>query len=50
MGRVMQRVEAVLPVADRVAFIENGRIRRVVGVEHLREAPELLQKYIGVSC
>ena len=47
---VEQRVEAVLPVADRVAFIENGRIRRVVGVEHLREAPELLQKYVGVSC
>ena len=47
---VEQRVEAVLPVADRVAFIENGRIKSVVGVEHLRETPELLQKYIGVSC
>ena len=46
---VEQRVEAVLPVADRVAFIENGRIGEVVSVEGLREAPALLQKYVGVG-
>jgi len=46
---VEQRVEAVLPVADRVAFIENGRIREVVGVEQLRAAPQLWQRYVGVS-
>lgn len=46
---VEQRVEAVLPVADRVAFIENGCIKDVVGVERLREVPGLLQKYVGVS-
>ncbi len=45
---VEQRVAAVLPVADRVAFIENGRIGEVVTVEQLRQAPELLQKYVGV--
>lgn len=46
---VEQRVEAVLPVADRVAFIENGRIREVVGVEQLRAAPQLWQRYVGVG-
>lgn len=46
---VEQRVEAVLPVADRVAFIENGRIREVVGVEQLRANPALWQRYVGVG-
>lgn len=46
---VEQRVEAVLPVADRVAFIENGRIREVVGVERLRANPALWQRYVGVG-
>ncbi len=46
---VEQRVEAVLPVADRVAFIENGRIGEVVSVEGLRKNPALLQKYVGVG-
>ncbi len=46
---VEQRVEAVLPVADRVAFIENGRLMEVVSVERLRESPHLLQQYVGVS-
>lgn len=46
---VEQRVEAVLPVADRVAFIENGRIREVVGVEQLRANPASWQRYVGVG-
>lgn len=46
---VEQRVEAVLPVADRVAFIENGRIREVAGVEQLRANPALWQRYVGVG-
>ncbi len=51
---VEQRVEAVLPVADRVAFIENGRIRDVVGVEQFSENRELFHKkyigkYVGIS-
>ena len=29
---VEQRVDAVLPVADRVSFIENGRVRETVDV------------------
>lgn len=45
---VEQRVDAVLPVADRVAFIENGRNRDVVPVQTLRDDPQLLHRYIGV--
>ncbi len=46
---VEQRVDAVLPVADRVAFIENGRSREVLEVGVLRENPALLQRYVGVG-
>jgi branched-chain amino acid transport system ATP-binding protein len=46
---VEQRVDAVLPVADRVAFIETGRIRTVVDVSALRDDPSLLHRYVGVG-
>jgi branched-chain amino acid transport system ATP-binding protein len=46
---VEQRVDAVLPVADRVAFIENGRTRDVVGVETLRGDLSLVHRYVGVG-
>jgi branched-chain amino acid transport system ATP-binding protein len=46
---VEQRVDAVLPVADTVAFIETGRIRAVVGVSALRDDPSLLHRYVGVG-
>jgi branched-chain amino acid transport system ATP-binding protein len=46
---VEQRVDAVLPVADRVAFIENGRSREVLDVGVLRADPALLQRYVGVG-
>jgi len=46
---VEQRVDAVLPVADRVAFIENGRNRETVGIERLRAEPELVRKYVGLA-
>src|SRR5262245_10576791 len=46
---VEQRVDAVLPVADRVAFIENGRTRDVVGVETLRCDLTLVHRYVGVG-
>lgn len=45
---VEQRIEAVLEIADRVAFIENGHGREVVGVEDLRADRQLLTKYVGV--
>jgi len=46
---VEQRVDAVLPVADRVAFIENGRTRDTVDVETLRGDLTLVHKYVGVG-
>ena len=46
---VEQRVDAVLPVADRVSFIENGRVRETVEVDRLRDEPELVKRYVGVS-
>lgn len=46
---VEQRVDAVLPIADRVAFIENGVNRDVVGVEKLRADPALVHHYVGVG-
>jgi branched-chain amino acid transport system ATP-binding protein len=46
---VEQRVDAVLPVADRVAFIENGRNRETVDVEALRADPSAVKRYVGVG-
>jgi branched-chain amino acid transport system ATP-binding protein len=46
---VEQRVDAVLPVADRVAFIENGRTRDTVSVETLRGNLTLVHRYVGVG-
>ncbi len=45
---VEQRIEAVLEIADRVAFIENGHGREMVDVAHLRADRSLLTKYVGV--
>lgn len=46
---VEQRVDAVLPVADRVAFIENGRTRDTVDVDILRGDLSLVHRYVGVG-
>ena len=46
---VEQRVDAVLPVADRVAFIENGQNRDTLEVERLRADPDLVHRYVGVG-
>jgi branched-chain amino acid transport system ATP-binding protein len=46
---VEQRVDAVLSVADRVAFIENGRNRETVPVEALRADPSAVKRYVGVG-
>ena len=46
---VEQRVDAVLPVADRVCFIENGRNRETVDVDVLRADPGLVRRYVGVG-
>lgn len=45
---VEQRLDAVLSIADRVAFIENGHGREVVDTEVLRTDTSFLEKYVGV--
>jgi branched-chain amino acid transport system ATP-binding protein len=45
---VEQRLEAVLPVADRVAFIENGRMGPVMGADMLRADRTIADRYLGV--
>ncbi len=45
---VEQRVEAVLEIADRVAFVENGHSALTVEPQKLRDEPELLHRYVGV--
>ncbi|MFO1108074.1 MAG: ABC transporter ATP-binding protein [Bradyrhizobium sp.] len=46
---VEQRVEAVLSIADRVVFLETGKLRATVPVAELRKSPALLHKYLGVG-
>lgn len=45
---VEQRLDAVLQIADRVAFLENGRSRDVVSAQTLRTDNSLVHKYVGV--
>jgi len=46
---VEQRVDAVLPVADRVAFVEHGGVTGIVGVDVLKEDRALIDRYVGVQ-
>ena len=45
---VEQRVDAVLSLADRVAFIENGRNGETLPAEALRADHRLVERYVGV--
>ena len=45
---VEQRVEAVLSIADRVAFIENGDVKIQMLRDELIEKPDLLRQYVGI--
>ena len=45
---VEQRVDAVLSVADRVAFIENGRSMETIAAEALRKDHSIVDRYVGV--
>jgi len=45
---VEQRVDAILSVADRVAFIEGGATREIVSAAALRADPGLLAARLGV--
>ena len=46
---VEQKVPAVLQVADRVLFLENGEIRHQATPEELNRDPEPLHRYVGVG-
>lgn len=45
---VEQRVDAVLSVADRVSFIENGRNVETMDASVLRDDPDILERHLGV--
>ncbi|MFB9148315.1 ABC transporter ATP-binding protein [Roseovarius ramblicola] len=45
---VEQRLDAVLPVADRVAFLENGRMGPVMTADALRSDRTVADRYLGV--
>ena len=44
-----QRIDAVLPVADRIAFMDQGRIQAEADVADIKADPALVQKYLGVG-
>jgi branched-chain amino acid transport system ATP-binding protein len=46
---VEQRVDAVLPVATRVTFVDTGRARQTVPVEEVRADPGMVMHYVGVT-
>ncbi len=45
---VEQRVDAVLDLADRVAFLENGRVVEEAAAEALRADHAIVDRYVGV--
>lgn len=45
---VEQRVDAVISIADRVAFIEDGRSRETVRASALVDDQDRLSRYLGV--
>jgi branched-chain amino acid transport system ATP-binding protein len=46
---VEQRIDAVLPVADRIAFMDQGHVQASVTVDAVRADPALVQTYLGVG-
>ena len=45
---VEQRVDAVLSIADRVVFLENGRSHAPVKASTLSADPQMLHRFVGV--
>lgn len=45
---VEQRIDAVLSVADRVTFIENGRSRETHAAKDLGAQHQIIDRYLGV--
>jgi branched-chain amino acid transport system ATP-binding protein len=46
---VEQRIDAVLPVADRIAFMDQGRVQAEATVAEVKADPALVRKYLGVG-
>jgi branched-chain amino acid transport system ATP-binding protein len=46
---VEQRIDAVLPVADRIAFMDHGTVQHEADVATVKADPTLVQKYLGVG-
>jgi len=46
---VEQRVDAVMPVADRVGFVENGRVTAVLPVGALAADRGLVDRHVGLG-
>ena len=45
---IEQRIDAVLDLADRVMFLENGRAKETVSADDLKDDKSLLARYVGV--
>ena len=46
---VEQRIDAVLSVADRVAFMENGELKEVLAARDVAHGHDLVRRYVGVG-
>lgn len=46
---VEQRIDAVLPIADRIAFMDQGVVQGEYTVDAVRADPSLVHKYLGVG-
>ena len=46
---VEQRVDAVLKIASRAAFVENGRVSAIMSVDQLRQDRRAVDRYVGVG-
>ncbi|WP_075217948.1 ABC transporter ATP-binding protein [Mongoliimonas terrestris] len=46
---VEQRIDAVLPVADRIAFMDHGEIKAELGIAEVRADTSILRTYLGVG-
>ena len=46
---VEQRIDAVLGVADRIAFMENGVLHKPLDVAEVEHDEDLVRRYIGIG-
>ena len=46
---VEQRIDAVLPVADHIAFMDQGRVQAEATIAEVKADPALVRKYLGVG-